>query len=180
METSKGKMRPSLVRSGDVAAVDTVPERRRNHDAKGHVVAGNDLGRHRGMKMAVRRMLGGKDAPAGSDVAIVAADATRLFLRHLAELPNDGATVRSLVGLCSRHAALAAFYTAKADAAGLESERGIALAELASKHGMRVERLSVTAYDLSVKLAAKVRPEDLGPVPWLAPDPPTEDPHHGR
>lgn len=170
LETSHGKLRTVLPRSSDIADAGTVPDRPRSRDAKGRATAGNDLARHRGMKQAVRRLLGGKDAPPDSDVAKVTADATRLFLRHLAELPSDSASVRTLVGLCARHAALSAFYTCKADAAGLETERGIALAELASKHGVRVERLSVTAWDIASKSAARVRAEDLGPVPWEAPD----------
>jgi hypothetical protein len=101
----------------------------------------------------------------------VADDAFRLFCATLSELPNDGATVRTLVASKARHDALAAFWALKAGEYDLTSEESIKAQEQATKHAARAERLAVTALDVSQRIAilkAKTRKTD-GPA-WFEAD----------
>lgn len=162
IEQSHGKARPTLPRASDLAAVPAVPERSRNHDERGRAVPGNDLGRGRGWKQALRKMLG--RGASDSEAIAVAEDAWRLFCGALRELPHDGQNVRSLVMRKARHEAMSAYWSAKASLLGLDSPEGIKAEERATEHGQRAERLTVTAIDVATRLAKSTRGESFDPI----------------
>lgn len=159
IEKSHGKARPTLPRSSDLGAMpaldaDAQPTAQRAPD--GRFVAGNAVGKGRGAKRALARLMGvGSEDPVAS---MVAAAATTTYRAHLAELPNQGSIVSSLVALASRHEALAAFFHAEAARLGLGTPEGVAALENASKQGQRAERLLVTALDAAKSLSA-AKPE---------------------
>jgi len=159
IESSHGKPRPTLPRSSDlqpVTVVDADRERCGKRDAHGRFSSGNVVGRGRGWKLAIARVLGRQvDDPIAQQVAD---DAWRTYCAALRELPSDGAIVRGLAALMSRHEALAAFWHAHAAIVGLTTEDGIAGQDQATKHGQRAERLTVTMLDVARALAKK--PDD--------------------
>lgn len=166
IEQSHGKARPTLPRSSDLATVTgTDDERSRQRDSSGRFAVGNNAGIGRGAKAAVRRMLGRGAELTNPEALAVARDADRLFLDTLRELPSTGSTVRHLAALHARHAALAAFWSARASEAGLGTDEGTKAEEQATKHGQRQERVAVTMIDVATKLASrdpKADPLDLG------------------
>lgn len=162
-ETSKGKARPRQVRHSDLLAMPREPtERARHRDALGRFGPGNPGGLGRGAIAPVRRMLGDVETT-DTEARVVARDAARLFALILAELPNDGPTVRQLVALLARHTALGSFWTQRAAVAGLGTDDGLKAQEQATKHGQRSERLSITVLDVARTLAASkpTEPFDL-------------------
>jgi hypothetical protein len=169
METSKGKMRPSLPRSGDLPTVsDADRERAGERSADGRFRTGNVIGRGRGWKRAIAKQLGRQvDDPIAQ---VVADDAWRVFSAALRELPSDGPMVRGLAALMARHQALAAFWTAQAATVGLTSDAGIAAQEQATKHGQRAERLAVTCLDIAIRLTRKSAGGDRWVNPWVEND----------
>lgn len=152
IERSHGKARPTLVRSSDLAPVETARDPAAGRDASGRFGPGNRVSIGQGWKAVVRRMLG-KGASDPEAVA-VQRDTVKLFRAIVRELPSDGATVRQLAALQARHTALSAFYGAKAAELGLGSEAGVQAAEQSTKHGQRAERLAVTCLDVATKMAA--------------------------
>lgn len=156
-EQSKGKARTVLPRSSDLEPAGTERVRSQGRDAAGRAAAGNRLAEGRRWKQTIKRIAG---AGVGvGEVAIIAEDARRLFAALLLDLPTDGASVRQLVALQARHAALAAYWTARAEELGPSSEQGLAAEEQATKHGVRVERLAVTSLDVATKMvSARARP----------------------
>ena len=170
IEQSHGKARPILPRASDLAPVlDAVPERRRQRDVLGRFAHGNVVGRGRGWKLAIAKVLG--RAAEDPIACAVAADAWKLYAAALREMPDDGPTVRGLVALRARHEVLAAFWHHHAAVVGLVTPEGIAAQEQATKHGQRAERLAVTALDVASKLAAakRARTDDNDDMPWLMP-----------
>ena len=83
------------------------------------------------------------------EAGIVAGDAKRIMVHVLRSLPSDAAPVRVLAGIHARHVALNAYFTAKAEAAGLDTEQGLALLTVASRESQRAERTLVTLHDLA-------------------------------
>lgn len=155
IEQSHGKPRPMLVRASDLqAAPNAEPERRRHRDPSGRFTHGNPGGLGRGATAPIRRMLGDTETT-DAEARTVARDAARAFADALRDLPSDGATVRQMVALYSRHIALNGFWSAKAAGAGLGTDEGVFAQEQALKHGQRAERLAVTMTDLARVLAAK-------------------------
>jgi len=159
IESSHGKARPTLPRSSDLQAVPTVSDAERqragSRDAHGRFAPGNVIGRGRGWKRAIARVLG---RHIEDPVAIaVAADAWKDYCATLRQLPSDGPMVRGLVALKARHLALAAYFHGLGAERGLSTEEGMAALEMASKHGQRAERLAVTALDVATKLAKEPR-----------------------
>lgn len=153
IERSHGKARPTLPRSSDLGTVPpTDADPRRCRTANGQFTSGNQAAVGRGAKAAIRKLLGKGVTLTNAEAISVARDAARLFGDTLRELPNDGPTVRQLVALFARHSALAAYWSAKASAAGLGTAEGIEAQEREAKHGQRVERLSVTMLDVAIKL----------------------------
>lgn len=161
IELSHGKARPTLPRSGDLQLVGAEGEPNRNRAEGGRFAPGNDVGRGRGWKRAVAKMIGREVAD--PIAAAVAEDAWRLFSAAIREMPSDGATVRGLIAMKARHDALAGFWTAQAVDLGLATAKGIEAQELATKHGVRAERLAVTALDIATKLAAAERRRGYDP-----------------
>lgn len=159
IERSHGKARPTLPRSDDLRLVPTGTEARRSRDERGRLLSGNDLARGRGWKQALRKMLG----KGATDVEAIAVsdDAWRLFVGALHEMPHDGQNVRALLMRKARHEAMSAYWSAKASLVGLATEEGIAAEELATQHGQRAERLTVTALDVATKLAGAKQPKPL-------------------
>lgn len=174
LERSHGKARPILPRSSDLAPVASVPNPSEGRGPAGRFAPGNRLSINSGQKHAIKRLMGGHATD--EEVLIVARDAERAFRGTMRDLPSDGATVRSLAALYSRHVALAAYYTRKAENAGLDSPEGLDWTARATGQGQRAERIAVTALDVATKLAAAQPRSDARP-PWegLAVDVPANE-----
>ena len=166
IEQSHGKARPTLPRSSDLTPVpDAAEERRHQRDAGGRFKTGNVVGRGRGWKRAIAKMLGRQiDDPLAQAVAD---DAWRTFSAMMRELPSDGAMVRTLVAAKARHDALAAFWGAKAASLGLATPEGVRAQEQSTKHDQRAERLTVTALDVATRLAKDARTRTPELPPWI-------------
>ncbi len=137
IEHSRGKARPTLPRSKDT--LSTVEP-----------VSGVEVSTT--AKNAVQKILG---ARTGTAIATaVTRDASRIYTATLAEMPHDGAVVRQLVALAARHMAIAAYYAAKGEEAGLDTDKGVKWLQTSSSQ--RAERTLVTAYDLATRLALSV------------------------
>ncbi len=154
IEQSHGKARPTLSRSSDLATVPPPEaERPAQRDAQGRFTGGNALGRGKGAKRAIARMLG---TTAADPVATEVTSAARIAYRaKLAELPNRGPTVSTLVATSARHDALCAFWNQEAARRGLATEEGMTAQAEATKHDQRSERLMVTAIDIATKLSRR-------------------------
>jgi hypothetical protein len=187
MERSKGQFRPSFVRASDLRPADPVDNPPQGRTAGGHFAAGNRIGIGARWKATLKKALGNRTA--GGDVGIVAADAQRVMQHVLRSLPSDAAPVRVMVAIHARHVALNAFFTAKAEAAGLDTETGLALLAVADRQSQRAERVLVTVHDLArvhAEAARSARPRrnydhllsnapdiDDGDEPEPTPEPPT-------
>jgi hypothetical protein len=160
-ETSHGKARPSLPRSNELAAVQSERDPLEGRDATGRFAPGNPISQGQRWKASIKKLLG--RGATNEQAQSVAREAFRLYLAVMRELPSDGATARMLAALQARHAALAAHYTNQAAEAGLDTEAGKELLELASKHGQRAERLAVTCLDVATKhaIAKKHKPGNV-------------------
>jgi len=168
IERSRGKARPTLPRASDLAVppvADADAERSRQRDGAGRFASGNAVGRGRGWKRAVAKLLGRASEDPAS--AAVAADAWRLYSARLREMPNDGPTVRGLAALGAREEALAGFWHAEAAARGLATPEGMAASDRAMRHGQRAERLTVTTLDVATKLAAARPKAETSTLAWL-------------
>jgi hypothetical protein len=165
MERSKDKMRPSLTRASDLRPVETVDKPTDARTPDGRFAAGNRTALAARFTATIKKSLGTKAAT--GEALIVARDARRLFGHTLAALPSDAAPVRALLAIYSRHAALHAYYTVKAEAAGLDTEHGLALLAVADRQSQRAERVLVTVHDLA-RVHAQSRPTRTGdPFAWL-------------
>jgi hypothetical protein len=164
MERSKGKLRPSLTRASDLkpAESDAKPADARAPD--GRFAAGNRASVGARFTATIKKSLGSKGA--SGEALIVARDARRLFGHTLASLPSEAPPVRALVAIYSRHAALNAYYTLKAEAAGLDTERGLELLSVADRQSQRAERVLVTCHDLA-RVHAKAADAASFDTPWL-------------
>jgi hypothetical protein len=172
LERSHGKLRPALVRASDLEAVAAAEKPPTGRTAGGHFAAGNRIGIGARWKRTVRKALGDSAAP--GETGIVASDARRVFSHVLRSLASDAAPVRALLALYARHQALHAYYTAKAEAAGLDSDEGLALLAVADRQSQRAERVLVTVHDLArvhADLARKAASDDQ--APWLEAREPT-------
>lgn len=184
MRKSHGKMRPSLPRSADLAALANVPDKRQPRDARGRLLKGSALAAGKGWKRAIAKAM--RTEGLEGDAALVANDARKLFLGALRELPSSGALVRTNAYGHAREAALAGYFDAKANEAGLDTERGHALIERASHHRQLAMRLSVVVIDVAARMALTERekPRDwakefqaaAAASPQPSPEPEPEDP----
>jgi hypothetical protein len=152
-ERSHGKHRPTLPRASDLQTVEAAEKPRQGRTPGGHFAVGNRLGIGARWKATLKKALG--DRAAAGETGIVAADAQRVMLHVLRALPSDAAPVRVMVAIHARHVALNAYFTAKAEAAGLDSEEGRKLLEIADRQSQRAERVLVTVHDLARVHAAK-------------------------
>jgi hypothetical protein len=98
-------------------------------------------------KATLKKALGNRTAD--GEVGIVASDANRVMLHVLRALSSDAAPVRVMVAIHARHVALNAYFTAKAEAAGLDTDEGRKLLEVADRQSQRAERVLVTCHDLA-------------------------------
>jgi hypothetical protein len=151
-ERSKGKARPRLTRSSDLrpAETDAIPTEQRA--AHGHFSVGNRSAVAARFKATMKKALG---AAGEGDAGIVARDARRVLSHVLASLPSSAAPVRVLVSIHARHVALHAFYTTKAEEAGLETPKGLELLAVADRQSQRAERVLVSAMDAARVCAAQ-------------------------
>ncbi len=150
LEKSHGKARPTLPRSSDLADVPTGGDRKSNHAANGRFMPGNAAATDRSAKQAIGKVLGLR--PTADAVSVVAKDAARVFGVVLRDMPSDAPTVRNLAAMLARHSALGAYFNVRADELGLDTLEGLAAIDQATKHGMRVERLTVTCLDVATRL----------------------------
>lgn len=166
IEKSHGKARPSLPRSSDLSLVVTASNPTAGRDEAGRFVPGNGVSKGARWKASLKKLLGpGSNEP---EALIVHADAKQVCVATMRSMPCDLPAVRSLVALHARHVAVAGFFTVKASAVGLETEKGLAFLQVASDHGQRAERLIVTALDVASKLA-KANAKTADASPWLEP-----------
>jgi hypothetical protein len=165
IEASHGKARPTMLRSSDLTeATERDPSVDRVE--AGRFAPGNRIAVGRGWKEGVRKLLPPDSADA--EVQRIADDAALVYRSVLRSLSSDGPLVRLQVAKLARHEAVAGYFQAKAMAAGLSSDEGVALDDRAIKHGQRAERLAVTARDLA-DTAAKRRPDPDGLPIWREP-----------
>jgi hypothetical protein len=151
-EHSHGKMRPSLPRSSDLAAVPEAEQRpTEGRDASGRFTSGNPWAPGAKWRSLIAEGLGRElEGKAGE----LGRRAHRLFRAFLADLPVDCATVRSLVAQRARAATLADAYARRGAELGLDSPEGSAALAEALKWDQRAERLAVSSLDVATKLAA--------------------------
>lgn len=153
IEQSHGKARPVLPRSSDLRPVEAEEKPSADRAPHGHFAAGNRLGLGARFTHTIKKALGAKAA--SGEALVVARDARRVFSHILGSLPSDAPPVRVLAVLHARHVALNAYFTTKAEAAGLETEEGQKLLEVADRQSQRAERVLVTCLDVATKLAKK-------------------------
>jgi hypothetical protein len=173
IEQSHGQARPTLPRASDLKAGEAATMPRQGRTPGGHFAAGNRIGVGARWKATLKKALG---RATEGDVGIVAGDAARVMQHVLRALPSDAAPVRVMVAIHARHVALHGYYTALAEQAGLDTEKGLALLEVADRQSQRAERVLVTCHDLArvhadqairrgrVDAAAQMRARILGPA----------------
>jgi len=163
-EQSHGKARPALTRASDLVQPAESGEKR--PDARtpgGQFAPGNRASVGARFTATVKKALGSKAAT--GEALVVARDARRVFGHVLAALPSDAPPVRALLSVYARHQALHAFYTLKAEAAGLDTEAGLALLAVADRQSQRAERTLVTCMDIARVCAAKAPAAPPGAAP---------------
>ncbi|HMI85725.1 MAG TPA: hypothetical protein VK550_16630 [Polyangiaceae bacterium] len=168
IEQSHDKARTTLPRSSDATTLPTDPERPAWRQPDGRVGPRNELARFRAFKEQAR-----KDLRASPGADAVADDMWRTYLGLLRWLRahglSDGPLVIRDAVLFARHTALEAFWSSRSAELGRETAEGQGAEDRASKHGQRVERLSVTIHDLSNTATRKPKKGEL-PF-WLEADP---------
>jgi hypothetical protein len=150
IERSKGKARPALPRSSDLAVPQPPPDPRQGRDVNGRFTSGNRTARGRGWKRAIGQLAGSELAP---ELRQLAGDAGSLYRARLGELPHQGPTVSSLVAEGARSSVLSARFAARAFELGLDTDAGRAALETSMRLGQRAERTSISAIDIAVRLA---------------------------
>jgi hypothetical protein len=150
IERSKGKARPALPRSSDLAVPQPPLDPRQGRDANGRFSPGNRTARGRGWKRALGKLAGDELAP---ELRQLAGDAGSLYRARLAELPHQGPTVSSLVAEGARSSVLSARFAARAFELGLDTDAGRAALETSMRLGQRAERTSISAIDIASRLA---------------------------
>jgi len=158
------KLRPTLVRLKDATVRSTDSVRSRNHGPGGRFRRGNTAAAQKGAKAIIKRHLG--DEAGGEQVERLYRDSKVLFRSFLRDLPHAPPMVAELVARMARSAVLSAHYASQAVVLGLETDAGRKCMETSVKLDSRAERLAVTAWDLSQKLA-QARPRQ-SPIARLA------------
>lgn len=165
-ERSKGKVRPMLVRASDMQPGEPAAKPTATRGAHGHFSAGNPTGKAARFIHTVKKAHGTGEGDA--ETRIVARDARRVSTHVLKSLPSDAAPVRVLVAIHARHVALHAFYTAKAEEAGLTTPAGLKLLEVADRQSQRAERVLVSAQDMARVCARHEASKPMGADEWQA------------
>ena len=153
VERSHGKARPTLTRASDLQAAETADKPTEPRAAHGHFAVGNRSAVGARFTNTIRKSLGAAESK--GDALVVARDARRVFAHVLASLPSDAPPVRALLAVYARHQALHAYYSLAAEAAGLDTDRGLALLVVADRQSQRAERVLVTVHDLARVHASK-------------------------
>jgi hypothetical protein len=163
----KGQPRTESPRAKDLplclvqTAYQTAGERTDGRDEQGRAAPGNRLAIGAGFKAQIRRSLGDPDDPA---IGHLVREAVKMYNALLRDLPYDGPQVRPLVAAQTRHAVLGTHYANGAARVGLETAEGMALADKAAHHDGLAARLSTTAFDRAVKMAAAKKSATKSPV----------------
>jgi hypothetical protein len=175
-ERSHGKLRPGLVRASDLARAEADAKPTGGRGRHGHFAPGNPIGLGARFTHTVRKSLGAKAAT--GEALIVARDARRVFGHVLASLPSDAPPVRALLAVYARHQALHAYYTLRAEAEGLDTEKGLELLAVADRQSQRAERVLVTCHDLARVHADHARKANMpaDPLARFMNDNPVEKP----
>jgi len=159
----KGKARTETPRLKDLplslvqAATESGRQPSDGRDEMGRAAAGNRLAVGSGFKAQVRRSLGDPDDPA---IGALVRQAVKMYAAILREMPSDGPQVRQLVAAQARHAVLATHYSNLAAKVGLDTASGMSFADAARNHDTTAQRLSTTAFDRAVKVAAAAPRQD--------------------
>ncbi len=175
IEKSHGKARPMLVRSSDLRPPEAESKPTDGRGAHGHFAAGNRTGVAARFTHTVKKALG--PGTSNDETKIVVRDAKRVAAHVLRALPSDAAPVRVLVAIHARHVALHAFFTAKAEEAGLTTPAGLKLLEVADRQSQRAERVLVSAQDMArVCAASEAKRDAVDPLAkWMLPTTETEE-----
>ena len=88
--------------------------------------------------------------------------ATFWHVQILREMDLEEDEAIEFAAMHARHVALNAYYTTKAEAAGLETPEGLKLLEIADRQSQRAERVLVTCLDVATKMAKKADATDGG------------------
>lgn len=171
VERSHGKARPTLPRASDLQPNETAAKPTAGRTSHGHFAAGNAVGIGARFTATVRKSLGSKESK--GTALVVARDARRVFGHVLASLPSDAPPVRALLAVYARHQALHAYYSLAAEAAGLDTERGLELLVVADRQSQRAERVLVTVHDIA-RVHATAKPAAASP-PWFVANAESED-----
>lgn len=147
IEKSHGKARPTMPRASDARAASADVKPSDTRGPHGHFAAGNRSGVAARFTHTVKKALGDSDSK--GENLIVARDARRIFGHVLRSLPSDAPPVRVLLAIHARHVALNAYFTAKAEAAGLDTPGGLELLGIADRQSQRAERTLISAQDMA-------------------------------
>jgi hypothetical protein len=161
---SASKARPTLPRTRTLQAVDTVAKPAVARGPDGRFGAGNRAAHGARFTHAVRKSLGSKASE--GEALVVARDARRVFGHVLHSLPSDAPPVRALLAVYSRHQALHAFFTCKAEVVGLDTKDGLALLQEANRQSQRAERTLVTCFDIA-RVCAQQAARQTSPIAGL-------------
>lgn len=177
LEPSHQKTRVMRPRPTDIAdTVGTAERRHRNHGSDGRFQRANDAARARRSKSAITKATAKRAAAAElahvegaqpTDADLVAHDAMALYgdaRRH--DLDHDGPMVRAPAFTWSYNTALAAYYHEAARSAGLATERGMALVELAHRCEARAERAEAMALAADTRMAKRPKGDEKT-EPWM-------------
>lgn len=185
IERDKGGDYVTRTRLSDLETVETDADRRRNHNAKGHFLPGNDVARQHGahgeltkdlkaIRDAVQQATAGAIAPEESRE--VARAALALYVANRRQLGQRAVLVLARVMRASVNDALAGYYTAKAAVVGFATEEGLAMLDAAHRCENRAERGMTTA--LAFAKVAGSKPPKGEPFSWLNPGSPLR--HEGE
>ena len=151
-ERSHDKERPSLPQLNDLPAKIAAGEPSRGRDHRGRFAPGNKHAEERAVRAQVRRWLGKGATTAAVEQAL--REARVAFRAELRDLPCDAPVVQRLAGAAARDGVLSAHLALRAVEAGLETPEGRSMIELSMRLSARAERQTVTAVDLSQRMAA--------------------------
>jgi hypothetical protein len=101
------------------------------------------------------------------EALILAKDTRRVLGQLLQSLPSSAPPVRVLATISARHTVMNGYFVAKAEAAGLDTERGQALLAIASRESQRAERTLISAMDVA-RVCAEQERRKRGPINPLA------------
>jgi hypothetical protein len=168
------RARPTALPNGP-----TAEERRRsNHRADGRFAAKNDAAKNRSAKqmvsgrersalaMEIQKSVG--SAVPDTERSRLLGEVVRLYKHTLAELPAHGAIVFASAMAFARETVVASALFAAATEAGVTTDRGLQLLEVAQRAEKRAEQASVHAFAIATRMAAK--PGKVVDMPWFEND----------